>query len=74
MRKLMTIVLGAAVVAGMCMATAGVSSAKTAADTGAPAQQVKCCIKGECKTMSAKACTGGGGKPVGDCKQCKKTQ
>ncbi len=74
MKKLFIIFLGVAFVAGLCTAMAPGAFAKAPADTGTAAKQVKCCINGECKTMAEKACIDGGGKPVGDCKQCAKTK
>ncbi len=74
MKKLLTTTLVLAGAAALCLTMAPIASAKEPVDTGTPPQQVKCCINGQCKTMAAKDCIDGGGRPVGDCKECKKTK
>ena len=67
----MVVVLVMAVVLGSFLC-GPVVHAKEPVDTGTPAQIVKCCIDGQCKSMTAKDCMNAGGNQVGDCKECKK--
>lgn len=42
-----------------------------AAEKTAKEKQINCCVNGECKEMTKKACKEAKGKVVKDCKACK---